>query len=549
MLQVLAAPAVTPADATAPSPRRGVLRLGLAAVGGVLAEVAFPDRGWWPVGFVAVAMLVLAGSRGGGRTTALVWFAWGQTFFLLHLGWAREAAGPVAWVALSVLQAGLLAVAGALWSWADRAAILARRPMLRALVFASVWVAGEQLRSVWPFGGFPWGRLAFSQTDGPLLSLAWLGGAPLVSFAVAFIGALLALATVAAGRRAARRVLVAASLTGAMLGLGTLIPLGVEPEAGTLRTGVVQGNVPADRGRPDRAEVVLANHVQGTAAVATQAPGGLDLVVWPENASDVDPRTNADAAAQVWEASDAVRAPILVGTDRYEPEGRYNDVVVWDPERGPVDSYAKQRPAPFGEYVPLRGLIRVFSSQVDRVEVDMVAGTAPAVVDIPVARLGRAVPVATVICFEVAFDDLVRNAVRQGAQVLVVPTNNASFGWTAQSTQQLAMSRLRAVETGRATIQASTVGVSAVIEPDGTLVQRTDLFTSATMTADLPLRTSLTPAVRAGPAPIILAVLIAAAAAASGAANAWRRRADRSSRPASQAHTPASPEHEEYQPT
>jgi apolipoprotein N-acyltransferase len=400
--------------------------------------------------------------------------------------------------------------------------------MLRALVFASVWVSGEQLRSVWPFGGFPWGRLAFSQTDGPLLTLAWLGGAPLVAFAVALGGALLAATMTAAARREVAGMLVPGALAGAVLVPAALISPPVDAETGVLRAGVVQGNVPADRDRVDRAEVVLANHVHGTAAVADQAgPGRLDLVVWPENAADVDPRSNADAAAQVWAASDAVRAPILVGTDRYEPEGRYNDIVVWDPERGPVDSYAKQRPAPFGEYVPLRGLIRVFSSQVDRVEVDMVAGTAPAVVDIPVARLGRVVPVATVICFEVAFDDLVRDAVRQGAQLLVVPTNNASFGWTAQSTQQLAMSRLRAVETGRATIQASTVGVSAVIEPDGTVVQRTGLFTPATLSADLPLRTSRTPAVQAGPAPVAGAVLIAATAAGGGALATRSRRADR----------------------
>lgn len=138
-----------------------------------------------------------------------------------------------------------------------------------------------------------------------------------------------------------------------------------------------------------------------------------------------------------------VLAPILVGTDRYEPEGRYSDTVVWEPRRGRVHTYARQQPAPFGEYVPLRGPVRVLSSQVDRLQ-----GT----------------------------------------------------GGPAQSTLQLAMSWLRAVETGRATIQAPTGGVSAVIAPDGTVVQRTGLFTSATITADLPLRTSLTPAIRVGAA-------------------------------------------------
>jgi apolipoprotein N-acyltransferase len=82
--------------------------------------------------------------------------------------------------------------------------------------------------------------------------------------------------------------------------------------------------------------------------------------------------------------------------------------------------------------------------------------------------------------------------------VLVVPTNNASFGYTAESTQQLAMTRVQAITTGRAAVQVSTVGVSAVVAPDGTVVARTGLFTADHVVADLPLRTALTPAVRAG---------------------------------------------------
>ena len=144
------------------------------------------------------------------------------------------------------------------------------------------------------------------------------------------------------------------------------------------------------------------------------------------------------------------------------------------------------------------------------------------------ARLGRTVGLGDVICFEVAYDDLVRSAVTTGGEVLVVQTNNASFGWTAESTQQLAMSRLRAVEHGRATIQVSTVGVSAVVAPNGAVLQRTDLFTAAQMVATLPLRESLTLADRLGAWPAWIIDALAVCMVVAGAAGAIRvRRSDR----------------------
>ncbi|MEK8229001.1 apolipoprotein N-acyltransferase [Oerskovia sp. M15] len=167
--------------------------------------------------------------------------------------------------------------------------------------------------------------------------------------------------------------------------------------------------------------------------------------------------------------------------------------------RGGRDRPIRQAaPAPFGEYIPLRSFVRLFSAQVDRVSTDMLPGDEVAVIDLPSDRLGRTVRLGTVICFEVAYEELVREAVTSGAEILVVPTNNASFGYSAESTQQLAMSRLRAIETGRATVQISTVGVSGVIAPNGALLQSTELFTADQLIATLPLRDSFTPAVRAG---------------------------------------------------
>jgi apolipoprotein N-acyltransferase len=238
---------------------------------------------------------------------------------------------------------------------------------------------------------------------------------------------------------------------------------------------------------------------------------------------------DAAAAADIDAAARAVGAPLLVGTIEYpESGGRYNTSLLWEPGKGPVARYSKQRPAPFAEYIPLRSLVRPFSSAVDLVRNDMLPGTEPGVVPLASERLGRTVRIGDVICFEVAYDGIVREAVREGAEVLVVQTNNASFGYSAESTQQLAMARLRAVELGRATVQVSTVGVSAVIAPNGTVAQQTELFTPAQLVARLPLRQSLTPAARLGAWPSGIVGALALVMTAAGTAGARRvRRADR----------------------
>ncbi len=513
----------------------------LAVASGVALWAAFPDVGAWPLAFVAVALLYAALRRDAGRAAgwnALVGLVAGLTFWLPHIWWARYATDTVPWIALAVLEALFMALFGVAWTWARRLRWVRRRAAVRAVAFALVFVAVEQWRSEVPFGGFPWGRLAWTVAGAPTGQAAWLGGTTLVSLLVAGAGVLLALAVgraVAAARARRGGVLGAAGMlaAGAVLVVGpAALPLASDPdlvavepgesrthagtvvdagtgtaEAGVLRAGAVQGNVsePGLGAFANRAEV-LNNHLDGTYAIAADQDAGeygdapadaVDVVLWPENGSDLDPQVTPDVGAQIDDAASAVGAPVLVGAQEYpDTGGRYNVALLWEPGEGVTERYAKQHPAPFGEYIPLRSLVRVFSDQVDRVTTDMIAGDEPAVVRLPAD--GRDVPMATVICFEVAYDEIVRDAVARGAEVLVVPTNNASFGYTAESTQQLAMTRLQAITTGRAAVQVSTVGVSGVVAPDGTLVARTGLFTADHLVADLPLRTSLTPAVRAG---------------------------------------------------
>lgn len=500
---------------------RALLPFLLAAAGGWLTNLAFPDQGWWPLVYLGIALLLLALRHVTTVRAGLAGLVWGLAFFLPHITWAIDATGSLLpWVALSLSQALYISGFAILWTIVRRGAWVRHHPLVQVLLAAATWVGVEQLRASWPFGGFPWGILAFSQTDAPLVRLAAYGGEVLVSAVVVLIAGLIALAGVWAWRRRAAATVGVASAA-LLLSLSPLLaPLATEAEAGTLRVGAVQGNVP-ERGAhwADQARAITTNHAQGTQRLAESVgPDGLDLVLWPESAADIDPRTDADQAALVEAAAEAADAPVLLGTQRF-PAGedvRYNELVLWQDGEGPSATYAKQHPVPFGEYVPYRDFFRTLTPLVDRITTDMAAGTEPAHMSIPVERLGRAVDVALGICFEVAYDDLIRAGVRDGGELIIIPTNNASFGYSAESTQQLAMSRFRAVEHGRATVQISTVGVSGIILTDGSLVQSTGLFTAEEMAATLPLRTTLTPATTIGMAPHVLAWLVVAAAVANG---------------------------------
>jgi apolipoprotein N-acyltransferase len=205
-------------------------------------------------------------------------------------------------------------------------------------------------------------------------------------------------------------------------------------------------------------------------------------VIWPENSSDIDPLVNTDAGELISAAAAEINAPILVGAVLEGP-GRFvtNAGIVWDPQRGPGAQYTKRHPVPFAEYVPMRKLARFVNDKVDLVRRDFKAGDEVGTLDVGPAKVGD------VICFEVAYDALVRDTVTGGAELIVVQTNNATFDKSAESAQQLAMVRLRAVEHGRAAIMSSTSGVSATVAADGTVLDESGLFTQATFVRALRL--------------------------------------------------------------
>lgn len=487
------------------------------AISGTLMWASFPPRNLWFLAVLSLAVLALQLYEVARLRTAF-WcgFVFGLAFFLPLLPWVGIYVGPLPWVALAVvmsLYAGLLAIVVA------RVTTLPWWPVW----FAVAWLSFEWVRSAFPFGGFPWGRAAFTQVGGPLLSVASIGGAPTVSFAVAFTGGALAVLTrtlLTCPRqwqvlvRRALVVLIMPTLAGA------LWPSVVSANTGDVATvAVIQGNVPRlGLNFNEQRRAVLDNHVRQTLLLAQKIDAREvprpSVVLWPENASDIDPTINPDAAEQITAASAAVGAPIMVGTVLQHPDGQpTNSVLVWDGRPGtqnlPVRGrYDKQIIQPFGEYLPWRGFFEYFSSYAEQAG-NFIPGMGPGVVKVPTAA-GNDLIVGISTCWEVAFDRSARKAVRSGAQLLSVPTNNATFGRTEMTYQQLAMSQVRAVEHGRSVVVSATSGVSAVISPDGQITASTGIFEPGIMVKPIALHTESTLATTVGPLPERIAVVLTA---------------------------------------
>jgi apolipoprotein N-acyltransferase len=511
------------------------MRVGTAAGAGLLLYVGAPPRElWWlaPIVF-AVLWAVLHGRP--ARAGFGYGLAFGLGFFVPLLSWAGEFVGPLPWLALATVEALVLALAGA------GVAVVSRLPAA-PLWAAGVWVAAEALIGRAPFGGFPWGRVAFGQASGIFLPLAAIGGAPLLTAAVVLTGfgagellrrvstgSLWPLGSSAVEFGRLRTVVVPALLAGGPLVAGILAAPMVATTTidGSAVVALVQGNVPrAGLDFNAQRRAVLDNHVARTMTLAADVAAGRyprpALVIWPENSSDIDPLRNPDARAVIDRAARAIGVPILVGAVLRTGDGHTtNTAMVWNPRTGPGQRHDK-RPMPFAEYIPYRNFFRLFSPYVDRAG-DFVPGNGDSAVDVGPARVGIA------ICSEVMFDDLVRQGVQSGAQLLAVPTNNATFGFTEMTYQQQAISRVRAVEHGRTVLVAATSGVSAVIAPDGAVEQQTKLFTPDALVAQVPLRSGTTLATRLGPTPEWLLVTlglsgVAAALVVQSRAKAGQRR-------------------------
>ena len=495
------------------------LRVLSTVVSAAVLVFAFPPFDVMWLAPIAVAIATLSWHGAKPWTGFWLGLLFAACFFAPHIVWMRVV-GDDAWVLLSALFAPAFGLLGA-------GVAVTSRLRFWPLGVPLLWVATEALRDRFPFDGFPWGRLAFSQSASPLAPYAALGGAPLVTAVVAAIGTLIALAVI---RRDSPRVCVASLIGVALLSTaGGVVPIETQGSttggAAEVTAAVVQGSVPGvGLDFLGQREAVLQNHVKETLVLAADVKSGKtprpDFVVWPENSTDIDPLVDAQAGELIQSAVDAVGVPILVGAVvnvPSDPTHVWNAGIVWmptnSPTPGPTSFYVKQHPVPFGEYIPMRSLISHVTDRLDRIPRDFAAGNSTGVVQLGPARIGD------LICFEVAYDELARAATTgtgvsgplagRGARVLTVQTNNATYARTGQPDQQLAMSRLRAIEHGRSVLIASTSGISAIILPDGSYAGVLGESGAGYLVSKVPLRDELTVSDRLGGWPEGLAVCLA----------------------------------------
>ena len=298
-------------------------------------------------------------------------------------------------------------------------------------------------------------------------------------------------------------------VTAGLVLAGGLLPVDPTGGAPTVPVAAIQGNVPRARNLPQLLNdtQVTQNHAAATLKLAAQVEAGKlpapALVIWPENSTDLDPFQDPYTYSQLAATVAAIGRPILVGEVLNNP--RRNVGQLWVPGRGPTTIYVKRELVPFGEYIPFRGIISSFSSLPSLQPVDFTPGRQAVVFDVGKIKLGD------VICYEVAFDNLVRSEVMAGANLLAVQSNDTDFeidGQLGETEQQTAMARIRAIESDRAVVYASTTGESTIIAPDGAMIAHSGVWQQAILDARVPLVSYRTLADRVGAWPEYVIIML-----------------------------------------
>lgn len=479
-----------------PTPRtRAVLPLWaallVAAASGPIVDAGFPGRGWWPLTFVGIGLTLacLIGRRNG--SALLVGFVASLTFYLTQISWASLFLGLLPMAALSVLESlfaalGGLAIALA-YRWMPRVwpGVWGRMALLPIAV-AGLWTAREAWAAVWPYGGFSWGRAAMSESDGPFAPLfGWLGMSG-VSFVMVLLIAVSIECIRVAGAPRLARVTAPVALASALL----VVPAWQGGTEGSMRVAAVQGAGKAGYFDGSTANELLQAQLDATAPLFGEK---VDVVLWPEGTTYADPLTDKYTGQVFDYVSQQMDAPLIAQGITTSDDRYYNTVMLWKSGQGALDLYNKKNPVPFGEYVPDRAFWRPFAPDlIDLIGREYTPGTTDMVFDV------NGVTVGVNICFDIVDDQLLTDSVNEGAQVIFASSNNADFGMTDESAQQLAIARIRAMELSRSVVNISTVGLSAVIAPDGSIVQQLPWYEPGSMVQDVALSTTITPAVTLG---------------------------------------------------
>ncbi len=464
------------------------MKAGAAAVGaGALVALSLPPWGWWPLAFVGIAILDrLVAERPWRSRFARTWL-FGLVWMGPGMAWMWYLSAP-GYVVAAAVSAGYLGLATALTP-AGR---------WRRLCLPAALTLAEAVRFMFPFEGVPLASLGISQAFSPLGQTARLGGVILITWLTFLAGSALSAAWERSWRQAA--LLVAAPIL--LVVIGVVAPAGHDTGR-TLTVAAVQGGGPqGTRAIDTEPREVFERHLDATRTINR----AVDLVVWPENVIDLSDAPFADSPERSEVAAEAARldAPFAVGvTEDVGPDHFTNAQIVVTPDDRLTSRYDKVHRVPFGEYMPLRGLLKALGAPTDLVPRDAIAGSKPAVLDLP---SGERVGVA--ISWEIFFGNRARDAVRHGGGVLLNPTNGSSYTGTILQTQQIASSRLRALETGRWVVQVAPTGFTVFVTPDGAVLDRTGISERAVRIHTVSVRGGTTIYTYLGDLPIIVVAAI-----------------------------------------
>ena len=434
-----------------------MVALLLSALSGALLSAAFEPVGKWWVAPIALAGHMYALSLTQKKVLSVFIFA--ATINLIVLHWSSTFVGSVPWIILALGLSVFYLPLSLVSRWGMTA-------------YPLIYILMEEVRNRFPFGGFGWVRLAFTQADAPFSKIAAIGGASALSAFTVLLGLILFY-----GLKGKYSMLTLAPF------LLLLIPINLTTIAST-NVLMIQGNVPQmGLDFNSRAKAVFNNHLKRSQAELSK-DANVDFVVWPENSVDVDPFLNKD----VNQALNSIEKPLIIGAILGKGNKFLNTSILWGGELPPT--YIKQHLTPFGEYIPLRSLASRISPYTDRVT-DFEPGQAQVLFKVKEAVI------APIICFELVDDQLLHEAALS-SNVLAVQTNSATFGMSAESAQQLSITRVRAIEHGRNVVSVSTTGYSAVIDYQGKVLQKTSMGTADSIRADVDLLQGLTPRDKAG---------------------------------------------------
>lgn len=474
--------------------------------GGAFMALSYPAFNFWPGIFLGYFLILISIRLLGFFKAFLVGTLAGFAFFGILLKWLTTYLGPIPWLAGSILSAlifGLAtAVASVVWRYIASLKLGSAQPFVIAFALGAIFTAREFVAGVFPYGGLPWARGGLALVDTFLAKWVYFVDVAGLTWLIVFITALFTIRFVkhqpngVGIHKRARMMIPTAIATGLFVGIPAFTVLDASGTAGTMKVAAVQGNANAGLFAVNPAGSILDKHLTVSKDLMISGEGeGVELMVWPENSSDLDPNTMVEPGLKISEfVTTELKAPLLFGTKTFRGEDFYNEVDLWLPETGLKDFYHKIRPVPFGEYVPDRPLyMSIAPDLISLIGWDMSSGTRDGIFELP-----NGAKVGSLICFEVAFDYLGHDLVKQGAQAIMIQTNSSDFGKSEQGVQQAAISRMRAIETGRTVVAVSTVGVSGIYAPDGSIVSELERFKPGAMVEDIALRNEITPAVMFG---------------------------------------------------